>query len=203
MKKLLTLGLSMLLLGFMYVSVEAFTVESQSAKASTTQTFILLADPPTNSTALQMRLSVTGGTITGFSASTDGILSIGTCDNENTTFTTDAVCVDLASVVASFEKGEVLGVLTVERQDEFTQLKITKDSTNAYLDSTGDLIEDSGTAFTLYGGDNVVSKAQTSNNTGIALFFLFLAFLVGVVLGTTFTTLAHVLQHERLSNKKK
>nr|HRO65737.1 hypothetical protein [Candidatus Dojkabacteria bacterium] len=77
-------------------SSQAVTVESQSEKTSELQTFIVLASPDMNSTAVQLRLEVQGGTITSFSAGDDGLLSIGVCDEENNKFTETKVCVDIA-----------------------------------------------------------------------------------------------------------
>lgn len=200
MKKLLIFLLTLTFLGLGATQTQAISIESQSEKSATSQTFILLAEPPTDSTALQMRLSVTGGSITSFSASNDGILSIGTCDNENTEFTESKVCVDLASVVATFDNGDVLGVLTVERDDPYTQLVITKDEDNAYLNASGELVEDSGTAFTLYG--NTTTTTTSNGNNYVFLLILLITLLVGVVLGTTFTTLSHVYMHEKANKKK-
>lgn len=173
---------------------QAVTVESQSEKTSELQTFIVLASPDMNSTAVQLRLEVQGGTITSFSAGDDGLLSIGVCDEENNKFTETKVCVDIANATDVFEYGDVLGVFTVEREDNLSQLRITKTEGNSYMGPDGVFKEDSGEAFLLFGTTTEKPKSTETETSAYLYMFLLIAFLSGVVFGTTFTTLGHVLQ---------
>jgi hypothetical protein len=202
MKKLFTLLFSLFVLLTFTQRTHAVTIESQSEKSSEIQTFIVLADTNTRSTAVQLRLEVEGGVITSFSAGDDGLLSIGVCDEKGAKYTSTSICVDIANVSGVFEDADVLGVFTVERDDNYTQLKVMKSEDNAYMTSGGDFEEDSGQAFVLFGGSTTTKTSDNENEYGYLFLFLLLAFLTGVVFGTTFTTLGHVLQAGKLHQKR-
>jgi len=180
----------------------AVTIEAQSDRTSLQQTFVVLADPVSESTAVQLRLNVEGGVVTSFSAGDDGLLSIGTCDEEGSKYTESAICVDIANSIGVFEQADVLGVFVVDRFDTYTQLKISKAENNAYTGTNGLLETDSGTAFVLFGSNIVQSKSTKTTSNGYIYLFLMVTFLMGVVIGTTFTTLGHVLQAGKLHQKK-
>jgi len=194
MKKFLFVFLSFSFLVFFTQSSSAVTIESQSEKTSDLQTFIVLASPEMNSTAVQLRLEVQGGVITSFTAGDDGLLSIGVCDEESSKFTKSTICVDIANVTEVFEYGDVLGVFTVERSDNLSQLRINKLADNSYMGPDGVFKEDTGEAFLLFGSTAQKAKTTESDSSVFAYMFLLIAFLSGVVFGTTFTTLGHVLQ---------
>lgn len=182
---------------------QAVTLEAQSDRSSNIQTFVILANPPAESTAVQLRLDIEGGTVTSFSAGEDGLLSIGTCDNDTSKYTSSTVCVDVATAVGTLSKADVLGVLTVEKVDQYSQLRITKAENNSYIGPRGVVATDSGVAFTLFGGDLVNNQTKDSSSNGVFLLIIMVTFLMGVVIGTTFTTLGHVLQAGRVEAKKK
>jgi len=194
MKKIIFVLLSFVLLPLFTQTSRAVTIESQSEKTSDLQTFIVLASPEMNSTAVQLRLEVLGGVITSFTAGDDGLLSIGVCDEESNKFTKSTICVDIANVSDVFEYGDVLGVFTVERSDNLSQLRINKLAENSYMGPDGVFKEDTGEAFILFGSTAPKTKTTESSTSAFAYLFLLIAFLSGVVFGTTFTTLGHVLQ---------
>ena len=194
MKKFLFVLVSVVFLTLFTQSSKAVTIESQSEKTNNLQTFIILASPEMNSTAVQLRLEVQGGKITSFSAGDDGLLSIGVCDEQSSKFTDTNICVDIANVSSVFEYGDVLGVLTVERTDSLSQLRINKLAENSYMGPDGEFKEDSGEAFLLFGSTPSKTKTSDADTSVIVYMFLLIAFLSGVVFGTTFTTLGHVLQ---------
>lgn len=201
MKKVLSIFLSIFFFFAFTSSVSAITVESQSEKSSTKQVFVILADENMESSAIQLRLEVAGGIVTSFSSGDDGVLSIGTCDLDYNKFTETTICVDIASVQGYFEVGDVLGVFSVERDNDFGQLKVFKSEGNAIMTSDGTFTEDEGLAFMLFGS---TSETKTENADGVfggVLFLIFVGFMTGTVFGTTFTTLGHVLQHGKNSKK--
>lgn len=202
MKKLFILLLTPFLLVLFSQKAHAVIVEAQSDRTSTTQTFVILTDPPVDSTAVQLRLNVEGGTVTSFSASDDGLLSIGTCDQEASKYTQSTICTDIATPVGLLGEADVLGVLTVERADQYTQLRIVKAENNGYVGASGLLETDSGVAFTLFGSDLVKNKPANNSSNSLTYLILMITFLMGVVIGTTFTTLGHVLQAGKLHQKK-
>lgn len=197
MKRLLFIVFVFASLLFFTPKTYAVTVESQSDRTSDVQTFIVLASPEMNSTAVQLRLEIEGGKVTSFTAGDDGLLSIGVCDQESSKFTENSICVDIANVSGVFEYGDVLGVFTVERTNNLSQLKVTKTEGNSYMGPDGEFREETGQAFLLFGA-TPESKKSTKDDTSVFLYlFLLIAFLTGAVFGTTFTTLGHVLQAEK------
>lgn len=202
MKKFIVILLTPLFFVLLSQKANAVTIEAQSDRTSTTQTFIILANPRTDSTAAQLRLNIEGGTVTSFSASDDRFLSIGTCNQEASKYTPTSICTDIATSVGILGNADVLGVFTVERNDQFTQLRITKAENNGYVGANGLLQTDSGVAFTLFGSDIVQDKPAKSSSNAIMSLSLIITFLMGVVVGTTFTTLGHVLQAGKLHQKR-
>lgn len=203
MKKLLFLILTTFLFFSFSQKARAFTLEAQSDKANSSQTFVILANPPRESTAVQVRLEVEGGTVTSFTAGDNDLLSIGTCDEENRKYTPSSICVDIATSVGNIERADILGVFTVEKSNEFTQLRISKTGDNAYIGPKGIVAVDTGIIFTLYGTDLVKDTHERSSSSGVVFMLLMITFLMGVVIGTTFTTLGHVLQANRSVVTKK
>lgn len=182
---------------------QAVIIESQSDKSSDLQTFVVLAEPGSVSTAIQLRLDVEGGIVKSFTAGDDGLLSIGVCDEEGTKFTSNRVCVDIANISGAFEYGDVLGALTVERSSNISQLTITKGEDNKYMAADGEFVQDSGRAFMLFGDAQLETNYDRETQSGLFFAVLFIVFLTGVVFGTTFTTLGHVLQAGKLYKKAK
>ncbi len=204
MKKIILPILVIFTFLFFTQEARAVTLEAQTDRTTNTQTFVVLADPPEESTAVKLRLNIQGGTVTSFSAGDDELLSIGTCDDiERKKYTDNSVCVDIATAAGSLKRADVLGVLTVEKQDGFVQLRIDKGEDNAYVGPGGVTKEDSGVAFILYGGDLINDTKRTTRSGSEFLLVLMVTFLMGVVIGTTFTTLGHVLQVGRMSSGRK
>ncbi len=182
-------------------SAKAISIESQSDKADASQIFVVLADEETESSAIQLRLEVEGGIITGFTTGNEGSLSIGTCDADYNKYTETRICVDIASVRGYFTPGDVLGVFNVTRDTEYGQLKVYKSDENAYMLSDGSFNEDTGLAFTLYGDLTEKSEYTKTESAGTIILLVLIGFLTGTVFGTTFTTLGHVLQHGKTTRK--
>jgi hypothetical protein len=201
MKKVLFTLLSVSFFLAFTSSASAITVESQSDKASMKQVFVILADDTTDSSAVQLRLEIEGGTVTGFTSGDDGVLSIGTCDLEYNKYTPTTICVDIASVQGYFEAGDVLGVFNVERDTDYGQLKVYKSEGNAVMTSEGAFAKEEGLAFMLFGSTSETEDREAKGVFGGVLFLIFVGFMTGTVFGTTFTTLSHVLQHGKQIKK--
>ncbi len=201
MKKVLLPLLSFVFLFAFTTTVSAITVESQSEKSSIKQVFVVLADENMESSAVQLRLEVEGGTVTGFTSGDDGVLSIGTCDTDYNKYTETNICVDIASVQGYFEAGDVLGVFNIERDTDYGQLKILKSEGNAFMTSDGSFSQDEGLSFMLFGTTTETKPKQDEGVFGGVLFLIFVGFMTGTVFGTTFTTLGHVLQHGKHHKK--
>ncbi len=110
--------------------------------AGETKTFMILADPPVTGTiGIQLRLKVDNATIIDYAPpeSQEDLLILAACA-DNAYFTTTEVCTDFTTST-NFTPGQTLGTLTVLFAEG--QSNITKTESNAYLDSTFELINDS------------------------------------------------------------
>lgn len=101
--------------GIGFVDAVSLSPASGTLAANSTQNINIVASPPANAEAVQIRLTLTGdATITGYTGPTDSAWNpgaIGVCAG-NTTYTTTQVCVDLANS-GTIETGESLGTISV------------------------------------------------------------------------------------------
>lgn len=144
--KRLILG-AILILGLYILTEPANALKTNlesSDPANNTAVYEVLAVPPVDSTAIQVRFTVTGATIVNVEVADQKILSLPVCEG-GTLFTEDKVCVELAKQGAVlFENDEVVLRVTVEH-DGLEGVLFSSSPDFAYVSTDNDIIAEDGT----------------------------------------------------------
>lgn len=174
-----TLHLTLALLIFLALpfaltqSVKAVSASPASGTVARNTSFTvnLTATPPAGATGVQVRLTITGATVTGYTRPTTNWIGLPTCGNGQD-YDATHICVDLAKTSGNITSGESLGTITLLAGSSGT-ITITKDSGNAYsvggspqantgvaaTFTIGDTTNLPNTAITLEGKDLIIAGA--------------------------------------------
>lgn len=129
------LVLTWLMVAVFTVQVDAVSMSpaSGTVAVNSSQTLAIVATPPSGSTAVQVRLTVSGATITNYTLpSSSSWLSIPACGG-GAAFTSTQICIDLSKTDASnIASGESLGTVTIQIPASGS-VTFTRGSENAYL----------------------------------------------------------------------
>ncbi len=184
-KLLLSFGISFLFLSILPLPSSALTTELIS-ETEQEKVFTILANPPVDSSAIQLRLSVSGGTITNVERVEDGKLSyIPVCENGEI-FDGENICTEIAFIDGIFLENQELLKVTVS-SDPGTEVVFSPNDSHAYLTINGELMRENGEVIqdslntnTIENIGPIVSDAKT-NNTNYLPFVLLLGVLVVLV----------------------
>jgi hypothetical protein len=143
MKLFFSLVLSIALLIIVYTNdTNALTAELISEE-NNVKVYNILAEPSQESSAVQLRINVTGGTITEVSPGDSEKLSyIATCEN-NEPFFEQNICMEIAATGGLVETDQVLIKVTVESLPG-EDVIFSPNSDHAYLTTNNELITESG-----------------------------------------------------------
>ncbi len=167
----------------------AFTQSARAVSASPASgtvarnnsfTVNLTATPPAGSNAVQLRLTIVGATITGYSRPATNWIGISICGNGQD-YDATHICVDLAKTSGNITSGESLGTITLLAGSSGT-ITITKDSGNAY--SVGGTPQaNTGVAATFTIGDTTNLPNTAIKLEGNDLIILGAIMIIGAALG--------------------
>lgn len=154
-------------------SVNAFSTELVTDEGDTA-TYKLIAEPPSESSAVQMRFYVNGGTVTSVQEGRDTLLMIGACEN-NAVFEENKVCAELAAAGGVIVDGESLVLVTVTKSgDEPITFEPAPD--HAYLTTTNDVVSEDGTVlqrYTIASSDtDPIDTSTSTNNSSLSIYLL-------------------------------
>lgn len=125
------------------VGVNALTTELVS-ETDTTKVYDILATAPVDSSAMVVRLSVTGGIVTNVeSINEDSLRFLPTCENGRS-FDEKNICVDIAVINGIFTINQPLLRVTVTTDNSGEDIVFIPDSSHAYLSINGELINETG-----------------------------------------------------------
>jgi len=186
MKKLIILIAVFSLFSFVGAfQTKALTTELIS-ETETERVYNILATSPQESSAFQVRLSVSGGTVTKVeSADENNLRYIPTCEN-NTFFDDQNVCADIAVVNEVFSDSQVVLRATIATEPG-SEVLFSPDVSHAYLTINGELMRENGEVIETYStaapveeAAPVVEEAKT-NDASYLPFVLLLGILVVLV----------------------
>jgi hypothetical protein len=186
MKLFYTFGLSILFsLLFFTLRVEALTAELVSEQDNI-KTYNILAEPTQESSAVQFRVMVEGGTITDVSPADDQNLSyIAVCDN-NEPFFEQNICMEIAAKNGLIQSDQVLLKVSVESQPA-EEIVFSANPDHAYLTINGELVTESGVVLQSYSVNTleelpapIIEEAVTNESSSLP-FVLLIGILVVLV----------------------
>lgn len=137
-KKILSTIISFTILILLTSPASAVSVSPNSGtvSSSSTQTIEILASPNvSNAKAVALRLTVSNGTITGYTSPPESanFLTLGACNGSGAKYTATEVCVDLAKTGTNqLSSGESIGSITVQFGASGTTT-VTAADDNGYL----------------------------------------------------------------------
>ena len=201
MRKLSKIFATLSLLFFVsFGNVNALTTELVS-EDGLSQTYYIIATPPKESTAIQMRLTVTGGTITDVSdVDSDLYFTVPVCENEMS-YMDDRVCLELAVTQGTLQPNTPVLAVTVLADSE-ESVVFTADADHAYLTVDAELMTEFEEILDVFETQTAVDEPvlpveeATQNDTDSSLPFLL---LLGILLVLVVAFLVIVL----LSKKDK
>ena len=186
MRFLFSLGLSILFsVLFFTVGVNALTAELVSEQDNT-KLYNILAEPTQDSSAVQFRVKVDGGTIVDVAYSDDVNLSyIPVCDNNESYFEQN-ICIEIAAKKDLIQTDQVLLKVTVETQPGIEPV-FSANPDHAYLTINGDLINESGVVLESYSINTLeelpepIIEEEVVNESNSLPFVLLIGILVVLV----------------------
>jgi len=186
MRFLFSLGLSILFsVLFFTVGVNALTAELVSEQDNT-KVYNILAEPTQDSSAVQFRVKVDGGTIVDVAYSDDVNLSyIPVCDNNESYFEQN-ICIEIAAKKDLIQTDQVLLKVTVETQPGIEPV-FSANPDHAYLTINGDLINESGVVLESYSINTLeelpepIIEEEVVNESNSLPFVLLIGILVVLV----------------------
>ncbi|HRN85763.1 MAG TPA: hypothetical protein PKU78_05940 [Candidatus Dojkabacteria bacterium] len=186
MRFLFSLSLSILFsVLFFTVGVNALTAELVSEQDNT-KVYNILAEPTQDSSAVQFRVKVDGGTIIDVAYSDDVNLSyIPVCDNNESYFEQN-ICIEIAAKKDLIQTDQVLLKVTVETQPGIEPV-FSANPDHAYLTINGDLINESGVVLESYSINTLeelpepIIEEEVVNESNSLPFVLLIGILVVLV----------------------
>lgn len=190
MKKVI-LGFFLLLAFATFNVSHAFTTELVTDEGDSA-TYELIAEPPVESSAVQMRFTVEGGTISSVQEGRDTLLMLGACEN-GSVFDGNQVCADIAAAdeAGVIQEGETLILITVNKSSD-APVTFSPQPDYAYLSTDNDVIAEDGTVLQSYElGEPVetqVTNESSVNTTSLPLYLLIgiLVIVIAVFIGILF-----------------
>ena len=169
-------------------------VSSDDSKNTTV--YELLAVPPVDSLAIQVRFSVTGGEIIKVEVADDTLLSLPVCEN-GTSFTAEKVCVELATKGGVLLNDNQSVLLITVKHDSQEEVVFASTPDFAYVSTNNDIVAEDGT--TLSAAKPLVTQEPpaptadieentNSNSLPFILLIGILVVLVGAFVGIIFFT---------------
>lgn len=186
MKKLLAVVMVSFFFSFLGVSqAKALTTELIS-ETETEKVYYILATPPQDSSAIQLKFSVSGGSISNVeSLDSNSLRYIPTCDN-GTFYEGQNVCADIATVTGFFTEDQAVLAVTVVNEPG-TEVLFNPGEDYAYLSVNGELVKEGGEVLQVFPTQvqieepaPVIEEAKT-NDTNYLPFVLLLGILVVLV----------------------
>lgn len=188
MKRLLLGAFIIVGLYFFGTPAHALKVDVLSTNPETsTSVFQLYALPPKETTAVKVRLSLTGGVIESVQVADDKILALPACDNKSS-HTENQVCVELAYQGAiPFQTDQGILLITVTHALEEEPV-FTANPDFAYLSTENELVAEDGTILstkTPAVGEitpaPTVDTTEQTTDTNTLPFFLLIGILIVLV----------------------
>lgn len=171
MKKTLSvLSVAVVALLMLPISTKAFTVSPDSGSYSpgAEQTIAIIANPPAETSTLQLRISVMGATVVPGSVITsaaeeNGYLFIGVCPGgTGIKYTSSSLCIDIAKSSGTIANGDLLGQFKIRFNEGVTSATLVTAVENGYLIGS-DVLPDVGRGL----GSYTVSVANTPTPTNL------------------------------------
>lgn len=182
---LLPLFSVLLLFIFFIVPVKALTTELVSS-SETEKVYSILATPPQDSTAFQLRLMVTGGTIMNVEQADPGLQYLSMCD-DGKAFTDNKVCMDIATTSGFFVENQVVIRVTIATTSD-TEVVISPDTDHAYLTTNAELVTEEGVVIETFKTPTDIEEPapiteETTTNDNSSLPFILLIGILVVLVG--------------------
>lgn len=186
MKILLCLVLTLVFTVLLFsVKTNALTAELLSEEDNIV-IYQILAEPPQESSAVQFRVNVTGGTILDVSpGDTEDLSILPVCEN-NERFFEQEVCIEIASIGGLINTDQVLVKITLEKSPE-QEIIFTANQDHAYLTTSGQLINENGVVLDTYNISTLeelpapVIEEAVANESNSLPFVLLIGILVVLV----------------------
>ena len=194
MKKFILFAILVLLFGFLSVTTTHAVTTELVSETETEKVYDFLSTAPQESSAIQVRLSVTGGTITDVTnPGGDNFSYLPACENGGE-FTPQNICVEIASIGSVFTENQPVLRITVSTTPD-SQVIFSPEEDHAYLTISGELMKENGVVTEVFPTQAPVeepapvledSKTNTNDSLPFVLLLGILVVLVGAFLAIIF-----------------
>lgn len=115
-----------------------------SDEINSTSIYELLALPPVDSLAIQVRMSLTGGEIVKVEVADENLLSLPVCEG-GSSFTANTICVELATKGGVVLESNKAVLLITVKHDSQEEVVFTSSPDFAYVSKGNDIVAEDGT----------------------------------------------------------